>query len=87
MLFNFIGTQGAIRREAHMPVAFHWAMSWLLFFALCIGITQLVFVYNFIKTLHRKPAKENEHLHKNSTGREGIVLSNYSNSRWCSALR
>ena len=35
---------------------------------------QLVFVYNFIKTLHRKPAKdglkENEHLHKNPTGME-----------------
>ena len=73
MLFNFIGTQGAIRREAHMPVAFHWAMSWLLFFALCIGITQLVFEKEK-KTLHRKPAKdglkENEHLHKNPTGME-----------------
>ena len=74
ILFNFIGMQGAIRREADMPVAFHWAMPWLLFFALCIGITQLVFVYNFIKTLHRKPTKdelkEYEHLHKNPTGME-----------------
>ncbi|MDQ6862558.1 MAG: hypothetical protein M3044_01920 [Thermoproteota archaeon] len=57
-----------------MPVAFHWAMPWLLFFALCIGITQLVFVYNLITTLHRKPSKdelkEYEHLHKNPTGME-----------------
>jgi hypothetical protein len=61
--------QGAIRKEADMPVAFHWAMPWLLFFALCIGLTQLVIVYNFIKTA-KEELKEYEHLHKNPTGME-----------------
>jgi len=47
-------------------------MPWLLFFALTIGMSQIIFVYNFIKTLKRKPTqKESEKyelLHKNSEG-------------------
>ncbi len=60
ILFTIIGMEGAIRREANMPISFDWAMPWLLFFALTIGIAQFIFVYNFIKTLRRKSTKEEE---------------------------
>jgi hypothetical protein len=67
-----VGTEGAIRREADMPAAFHWAMPWLLFFALTIGVSQIIFVYNFIKTLKRKSnqkeSEEYERLHQNLEG-------------------
>ena len=33
-------------------------MPWLLFFALTIGFSQLVFVYNFAKTFRRKPTSK-----------------------------
>ena len=63
---------GAIRREADMPVIYHSAMPHLLFFALTIGITQFIFVYNFVKTLHRNYTKreleEYDKLHKNPDG-------------------
>ena len=72
ILFDIIGMQGAIRREADMPVVFHWAMPPLLFFALTIGLTQFLFVYNFVKTLHRnytkRELKEYDELHKNPDG-------------------
>jgi cytochrome c oxidase subunit 1 len=72
LVFTVIGTEGAIRREADMPAAFHWAMPWLLFFALSVGIAQFVFVYNFIKTLRRKPTRsevlEYDDLHNEPTG-------------------
>jgi hypothetical protein len=46
-------------------------MPWLLFFALCVGVTQVIFVYNFMRTLHRKPTGEElteyHALHKSST--------------------
>jgi hypothetical protein len=38
-----------------MPGVYDWAMPWLLFFALSIGIAQFIFVYNLTKTLRRKP--------------------------------
>jgi heme/copper-type cytochrome/quinol oxidase subunit 1 len=60
ILFTIIGSEGAIRREANMPATFDWAMPWLLFFALTIGISQFFFVYNFVKTLRRKPTQEDE---------------------------
>jgi heme/copper-type cytochrome/quinol oxidase subunit 1 len=72
ILFNIIGAEGAIRREAVMPGPFDWAMPLLLFFALCVGIAQLIFVYNFAKTMRRKTTeeeiKEYEVLHKNPMG-------------------
>jgi heme/copper-type cytochrome/quinol oxidase subunit 1 len=72
LLFAVIGAEGAIRREADMAAAFHWAMPWLLFFALCIGIPQLVLVFNFVKTLLRKPTsielEEYYRLHQEPTG-------------------
>jgi heme/copper-type cytochrome/quinol oxidase subunit 1 len=72
LLFTVIGAEGAIRREADMTAAFQWAMPWLLFFAVCIGITQLVFVFNFVKTLLRKPTsaelEEYKRLHQEPTG-------------------
>ncbi|MDQ3852634.1 MAG: cbb3-type cytochrome c oxidase subunit I, partial [Thermoproteota archaeon] len=55
ILFTVIGIEGAVRREADMPAAFDWAMPWLLFFALSIGIAQFVWAYNLIKTSRRKP--------------------------------
>jgi heme/copper-type cytochrome/quinol oxidase subunit 1 len=76
LLFIVIGGQGAIRREASMPGAFDWAMPWLLFFALNIGIAQFIFVYNFVKTLRRKPTqqeiREYDTLHANPTA-DGIT--------------
>jgi heme/copper-type cytochrome/quinol oxidase subunit 1 len=72
LLFSVIGTEDAIRREADMPAAYHWAMPWLLFFALTIGMSQIIFVYNLIKTLRRKPTKKEsqdyERLHQNPEG-------------------
>jgi heme/copper-type cytochrome/quinol oxidase subunit 1 len=72
ILFGIIGMQGAIRREADMPIVFHWAMPWLLFFAVTIGLAQFVFVYNFVKTLYRNYTKreleEYDELHKNPDG-------------------
>lgn len=74
ILFNVIGAQGAIRREADMPTSFDWSMLLLLFFALCIGLSQLVFAYNYIRTLRRKATKEEEEeyqiLHQDSTGKD-----------------
>jgi heme/copper-type cytochrome/quinol oxidase subunit 1 len=74
ILFTIIGMQGAIRREADMPGAFDWAMPWLLFFALSIGLTQLAFVYNLVKTLLRKPTAQEQveyelrHRQRHATG-------------------
>ena len=72
LLFSVIGNEGAIRREADMPATFDWAMPWLLFFALAVGIAQFIFVYNFIKTSRRKPThsevREYDELHKEPTG-------------------
>jgi heme/copper-type cytochrome/quinol oxidase subunit 1 len=72
ILFNIIGAEGAIRREAIMPGPFDWSMPLLLFFALCVGIAQLIFVYNFAKTMRRKATieeiKEYDVLHKNPQG-------------------
>ncbi len=72
ILFNIIGAEGAIRREAVMPGPFDWSMLLLLFFALCVGMAQLIFVYNFAKTMIRKTTKEEikeyELLHKNPQG-------------------
>lgn len=63
LLFTVIGMEGAVRREANMPAAFDWAMPWLLFFALAIGIAQFFFAYNIVRTLRRKttPLEEEEH--------------------------
>jgi heme/copper-type cytochrome/quinol oxidase subunit 1 len=73
LLFTAIGAEGAIRREADMPAAFHWAMPWLLFFALSVGIAQFVFVYNFVKTVRRRAnqteIREYERLHQDPEGR------------------
>ena len=55
LLFTIIGMEGAIRREANMPSSFDWAMPLLLFFALCIGIAQLLFIYSVISILKKKP--------------------------------
>ena len=60
ILFTVIGIEGAVRREANMPAAFDWAMPWLLFFALTIGIAQFVWAYNLIKTIRRKPTTAEE---------------------------
>jgi cytochrome c oxidase subunit 1 len=60
LLFTLIGMEGAIRREANMPLPFDWAMPLLLFFVLCIGIAQLVFAFNLIQTLKRKRNAKDE---------------------------
>jgi hypothetical protein len=55
-----------------MPSTFDWAMPWLLFFALSMGIAQFIFVYNFVKTARRKPTRletrEYDELHKEPAG-------------------
>ena len=58
LLFVVIGGEGSIRREASMPGAFDWVTQWLLFFALNVGLAQFIFVYNFVKTIRRKPTKQ-----------------------------
>ena len=69
ILFNIIGTEGAIRREANMPGVYDWAMPWLLFFALAIGIAQFIFVYNLTRTLKRKATAIEEVEHEQRTSR------------------
>lgn len=59
-LFLFLGFAGFIRREGEIPSEFTWAMPWLLFFALVVGFGQIVFAYNFFKTLIRKKQTNEE---------------------------
>jgi cytochrome c oxidase subunit I len=59
-LFTFLGFAGFIRREGEIPSEFTWAMPWLLFFALIVGFGQVVFAYNFFKTLIRKKQTNKE---------------------------
>src|SRR5215469_11537775 len=77
ILFNIIGTEGAVRREADITSAFHWAMPYL-FFATLVGIAQFILVYNFATTLRRKPTQdetlESEKLNSQPTG-EGITYT------------
>ena len=58
LMFTYLGFAGFIRREADVPAQFSWALSWLLFFALTVGFGQIVFAYNFFKTLKRKASQE-----------------------------
>jgi heme/copper-type cytochrome/quinol oxidase subunit 1 len=60
LLFTIIGMEGAIRREANMPLPFDWAMPLLLFFALCIGLVQFVFAFNLVHALKRKQTAREE---------------------------
>jgi heme/copper-type cytochrome/quinol oxidase subunit 1 len=53
-MFTYLGFAGVIRREADIPQQFMWAMPWLLFFALTVGIAQIIFSYNLFRTLYRK---------------------------------
>jgi hypothetical protein len=53
-MFTYLGFAGVIRREAEIPQQFMWAMPWLLFFALAVGIAQIIFSYNFFHTVFRK---------------------------------
>lgn len=54
LMFTYLGFAGVIRREAELPQQFMWAMPWLLFFALTVGIAQIIFAYNLFRTLYRK---------------------------------
>jgi cytochrome c oxidase subunit 1 len=54
LIFTYLGFAGVIRREAEIPQQFMWAMPWLLFFALTVGIAQIIFAYNLFRTLSRK---------------------------------
>lgn len=60
LMFTYLGFAGVIRREAEIPQEFMWAMPWLLFFALTVGVGQIAFAYNFFRTLHRKQTVEEE---------------------------
>lgn len=57
-MFTYLGFLGAVRREAILPEQFSWALPWLLFFALIVGLGQLVFAYNLGRTFLRKPKPE-----------------------------
>jgi cytochrome c oxidase subunit 1 len=58
LMFTYLGFLGVIRREAVLPDQFSWAMPWLLFFALIVGIGQIIFVFNLGRTLIRKQTQE-----------------------------
>lgn len=53
-MFLSLGFAGAIRREAVLSSDFNWALPLMIFFALVIGIGQIIFVYNVTRTLLRK---------------------------------
>src|SRR5919106_2460389 len=54
LMFTYLGFAGVIRREAELPDQLTWATTWLLFFALTVGIAQIIFAYNLFRTLYRK---------------------------------
>ena len=54
LMFTYLGFSGFIRREAVIPDEFSWALPWLLFFAVTVGIGQLVFVYNLFATIAKR---------------------------------
>ncbi|MGZ5549896.1 MAG: cbb3-type cytochrome c oxidase subunit I [Nitrososphaeraceae archaeon] len=58
LMFTYLGFLGFIRREAVIPDQFSWALPWLLFFALTVGIGQIIFAFNLGKTLIRKQKPE-----------------------------
>ena len=58
LMFTYLGFLGFIRREAVIPDQFSWAMPWLLFFALIVGIGQIIFAFNLGRTLIRKQTQE-----------------------------
>lgn len=71
LMFTYLGFAGVIRREAEIPQQFMWAMPWLLFFALAVGIAQIIFSYNFFHTVYRKYIAEEleelvPHRHQNN---------------------
>ena len=43
-----------IRREAIAPDEFAWSMPLMLFFAIIVGIGQIIFAYNLFDTLNKK---------------------------------
>ena len=53
-MFTFLGLAGVIRREAILPSDFNWALPLLLFFAFVVGIGQIIFIYNVVRTMLRK---------------------------------
>lgn len=59
-MFTYLGFAGFIRREAEIPQQFMWSMPWLLFFAVIVGIGQIVFAYNLFRTLYRKYTAEED---------------------------
>ena len=60
LMFTFLGFAGVIRREAEIPQEFTWALPWLLFFAVTVGIAQIIFAYNLFSTLRRRVTAEEE---------------------------
>ncbi|MDX1371603.1 MAG: cbb3-type cytochrome c oxidase subunit I, partial [Nitrososphaeraceae archaeon] len=53
-LFTYLGFAGFIRREAIAPDEFAWSMPLMLFFAIIVGIGQIIFAYNLFYTLNKK---------------------------------
>jgi heme/copper-type cytochrome/quinol oxidase subunit 1 len=60
-MFTYLGFLGVTRREAIIPDQFSWAMPWLLFFALIVGIGQIIFAFNLGKTLIRRKQTQEEY--------------------------
>ena len=52
-LFTSLGFEGAVRRVADLSelTQFTWSMPWLLFFALTVGLGQIIFAYNLFRAL------------------------------------
>lgn len=60
-LFLFLGYDGFIRRVATVPEElFGWSMQWLLFFALIVGVGQLLFAFNILSTVVSRKSDERE---------------------------
>jgi len=60
LMFTYLGFAGAVRREAELPQQFLWAMPWLLFFAITVGLGQIIFAYNLFRTLSRQTTGDEE---------------------------
>lgn len=73
LMFLFLGFAGAIRREAILSPDFNWALPLLLFFALVIGIGQIIFIYNVFNTMRRRNQNDEEIRYYQDIEKEGSI--------------
>ena len=66
-LFTSLGFEGAVRRVADLSqlMQFTWSMPWLLFFALTVGLGQMIFSYNLFRARLKRTDRLSSYLKTN----------------------